>query len=88
MLIDLANSMNNKDFTLGFTTLLCFMNHKLEHANLLTQMIGLEGLQIEIHLRLLSSVTRLAETTPFIYFYKTGIIKAIGLSNQKSQLKA
>jgi len=74
--------MNSKDLSLGFTTLLYFMNHKLEHANLLTQTIELEGLRIETRLRLLAKVAGLTEATLVIYFHETRIVKATGLSNQ------
>ena len=74
--------MNSKDLSLGFTTLLYFMNHKLEHANPFTQMIGLEGLQIETRLCLRLMVGGLTETILVIYFHESRTIKAIRLSNQ------
>jgi len=58
------------------------MNHELGHANLLKQTIEVEGLQIKIHLRLVSKVNRLTKITLIIYFHETKVIKPIGLSNQ------
>jgi len=43
----------NRNLRLGFTTLLCFTINNLEIVNLSMQMIEVEGLQIEMHLRLL-----------------------------------
>jgi len=72
---------------LGFTTLLCLMIYKLEHVQLPTQTIAVKGLQIETYLRLLSKINRLTKITLVIYFHETKDNEAIGLSNQKSQLK-
>ena len=47
------------------------MNNDLKHANLPTQMIEVEGLQIEAYLRLLSKVDRLTKTTLVVYFHET-----------------
>jgi len=58
------------------------MNHELGHANLLKQTIEAEGLQIKIHLPLVSKVNRLTKITSIIYFHEIKVIKPIGLSNQ------
>jgi len=47
---------------LGFTALLCQPNNELEHANLPTQTIEMEGLQVEMHLCLLPKFDRLTKT--------------------------
>ena len=66
---------------------LCLTNHELEHANMLKKTIEIEGLQIKMHLSLLSKVNRLTKTTSVINFHETKVIKATGLSNQNFQLK-
>jgi len=78
------NSINGRNLRLEFTTQICLTNNDLEHVNLPTQIIEVEGLQIEVHLRFLSEVDRLTKTILVVYFHETRIIKAIGLSNQKS----
>ena len=67
--------INDKNLRLGFTALLCHPNNELEHANLPTQTIEMEGLQVEMHLCLLLKVDRLTKIILVIYFHETRITK-------------